>query len=336
MSSTSVDATDGNKPSTWWKDHHNRQRSLEKCIPRLSSKGHKGSSGRVGVLGGSLRYTGAPFYAAMASLKAGSDLSFVFCAEEASVPIKCYSPELMVAGVYNGQEFTEAVRDDASLSGDKSRQLVKNMVEEVTSMMDNLHALVVGPGMGRCPLVMKAVAEILREAQSKYHLPLVLDADALYMLTQEDYHNLLTDESWVVLTPNSVERKRLRDSKARLPDTCIIVEKGAVDKIQPVNDCVLHPLQCEEQGGLKRSGGIGDVLAGTTGTLVAWNDILNKQDESSHHHLPLACWTACCFVKHATKKAFDVHKRSMTAPDVLHALGPTIDEMTGDATIEDQ
>jgi hypothetical protein len=97
-----------------WED--GAQDAMAKCILPLSSDSHKGSSGRVGVLGGSARYTGAPFYAAMASLKAGADLSFVFCAQEASLPIKCYSPELMVAPVYIASEFDELVKDSKEKS----------------------------------------------------------------------------------------------------------------------------------------------------------------------------------------------------------------------------
>ena len=77
-------------------------------------------AGRIGVIGGSRQYTGAPFYAAMAALKLvssnkacsgdclitwlmhvlcvvqGADLVTVFCAQDAAVAIKSYSPELMV------------------------------------------------------------------------------------------------------------------------------------------------------------------------------------------------------------------------------------------------
>jgi ATP-dependent NAD(P)H-hydrate dehydratase len=321
--------------------------ALQRCLPPLSSHSYKGSSGRIGILGGSPRYTGAPFYAAMASLKAGADLSFVFCAEEAAIPIKCYSPELMVAPVYCAKEFDQATRKiqttmdtkgslSPSVTQPPEEELVEKMVEEVTSMLDKLHALVVGPGLGRCPLVMKAVARILQEAQSTFHLPLVLDADALFLLTQPDYRHVLTNQSLVVLTPNAVERKRLEESDVVLPETCIIVEKGACDNIVPavVSNSHWESLRCEEPGGLKRSGGIGDVLAGTMGTLVAWNRILTQQNKASADDLPLACWTACCFVKFATKRAFDKHRRSMTAPDVLHELGPAIDEMTKE-TVEE-
>jgi ATP-dependent NAD(P)H-hydrate dehydratase len=43
-----------------------------------------------------MEYTGAPFYAAMSSLKSGSDLVFIFCDHSAAIPIKCYSPEPIV------------------------------------------------------------------------------------------------------------------------------------------------------------------------------------------------------------------------------------------------
>jgi hypothetical protein len=43
--------------------------------------------------------------------------------------------------------------------------------------------------------------------------------------------------------------------------------------------------------------------------------------------LPLACWMACCVVKRATKRAFDIKLRSMRARDVLDHLGPTMEDM---------
>jgi hypothetical protein len=95
--------------SASWDDQS--QVAMDKCVLPLSSSSHKGSSGRVGVLGGSAQYTGAPYYASMAALKTGSDLAFIFCAEEASLPLKCYSPELMVSPVYQAREFDQALED---------------------------------------------------------------------------------------------------------------------------------------------------------------------------------------------------------------------------------
>ena len=93
-----------------WKD--GKSLAVPTCVMPLTYDSHKGSSGRIGVLGGSAQYTGAPYYAAMASLKAGADLAYVFCAEEACLPIKSYSPELMVAPVYSASAFDDYTAEE--------------------------------------------------------------------------------------------------------------------------------------------------------------------------------------------------------------------------------
>jgi NAD(P)H-hydrate repair Nnr-like enzyme with NAD(P)H-hydrate dehydratase domain len=82
-------------------------------VPPLSEVGHKGTMGRIGVIGG------APYDSAVSALKMGADLSWVFCSEKASIPIKGYSPELMVTSFYSedslfqlpegSQEFNQKV-----------------------------------------------------------------------------------------------------------------------------------------------------------------------------------------------------------------------------------
>ncbi len=42
---------------------------VRKVIPPLTGKLHKGQAGKIGVLGGSREYTGAPYYAAYSALK---------------------------------------------------------------------------------------------------------------------------------------------------------------------------------------------------------------------------------------------------------------------------
>ncbi|KAL7575920.1 hypothetical protein ACA910_000719 [Epithemia clementina (nom. ined.)] len=337
--------------SSCWEDW--REQALERAILPLSEQAHKGSSGRVAVLGGSAMYTGAPFYAAMASLKAGADLAYVLTAEEASLPIKCYSPELMVAPVYCAKDF-DRVQQQQEENNDKDEeassklqkqkeQLVNEMVKTVMNQIGRAHCLVVGPGLGRSPMVFEAVAKIIQEAR-KMDLHMVLDADALFMLTLPQFRTILQGYDKAILTPNAMEYKRL------FPDGCTAAAKNDDDNDFPFQNVVLvrkgqndvierngmtHYV-CREMGGLKRSGGIGDVLAGTLGTLVAWKAILEEKQQqqaqsessSSMSDLPLSCWTACCFVKRATALAYRQYKRSMTAPDVLEHLGPAIDEMT--------
>lgn len=93
-------------------------------LRELALTRHKGQNGKVGVIGGSKEYTGAPFYAGMASLRAGADISHIFTpAADAVTPIKSYSPELIVHHV-------------------ETPQVMIDWLPALTSV-------VIGPGLGR-------------------------------------------------------------------------------------------------------------------------------------------------------------------------------------------
>lgn len=207
------------------------------------------------------------------------------------------------------------------------RTLINNMVSEVTSLMDRMHVLVIGPGLGRCPLVMKATARIMQEAMDR-NVFMVIDADGLFLLTLEPYRTMLQSYEKVVLTPNVMEYKRLLDANdgdlSKAFPKAIIVKKGAQDEIIKEGEQVMA---CKEEGGLKRSGGIGDVLAGTLGTFMAWNEILASRNTPVDR--VWSCWCACYLVKRSTKHAFEQKGRSMTAPDVLHSVWANVDDRSG-------
>ncbi|CAG8831577.1 17773_t:CDS:2, partial [Racocetra persica] len=44
-------------------------KTISRLVPPLSYELHKGQSGRVGVIGGSEDYTGAPYFSAFSALK---------------------------------------------------------------------------------------------------------------------------------------------------------------------------------------------------------------------------------------------------------------------------
>lgn len=73
---------------------------LYNILPKLSQIKHKGDNGRIGVIGGSFEFTGAPYFTAMSSLKSGGDLAHIFCAKSAAIAIKSYSPEIIVHPVF--------------------------------------------------------------------------------------------------------------------------------------------------------------------------------------------------------------------------------------------
>ncbi|KAF0705697.1 hypothetical protein AaE_014402 [Aphanomyces astaci] len=148
-------------------------------VPPLSFDLYKGQYGKVGIVGGCAEYTGAPYYAGMAALKTGVDLCHIFCTPDAAIPIKCYSPELIVHP-YLGT---------ATLG-------------RITAVLPRLDALVLGPGLGRDPDVLSATKSIVAAA-TELQLPLVLDGDALYLLSTDVL--LLRNYTNAILTPNTVE-----------------------------------------------------------------------------------------------------------------------------------
>ena len=200
---------------------------------------------------------------------------------------------------------------------------------------------------------------------------MVIDADGLYLLTLEENADLVAGYKGLVLTPNAMEMKSLVQNLGpnyakkhpegdfndlneaglsmtnfdRATDGNIIIKKGQNDilftivKDNSLKDGEVSVTRgtmiCEEEGGLKRSGGIGDILSGCIGAFVAWNTILSRERHGMdllHEDLLLSCWSACCVTKRATNIAFIKKRRAMTAPDVLEEIGSVFDKMVGDNT----
>ena len=112
------------------------QKAVQRLVPPLSFDSRKGQNGRIGVLGGSYEYTGAPYYAAQSALQAGADLAYVFCADGAAPAIKSYSPELIVLPCYK----TANMHD---------QQATATAMQEVRPWLARLDCCVIGPGLGR-------------------------------------------------------------------------------------------------------------------------------------------------------------------------------------------
>jgi ATP-dependent NAD(P)H-hydrate dehydratase len=294
----------------------------------------------------------------MAALRTGVDLATVYCAEEAATPLKCYSPELMVQPVYCARTFAGV---SSPLSPPSSQQqemqehqeeqqrvamMIDAMVLTVAEYIDSMHCLLIGPGLGRSPPVLTAVRRIIGLAMEKKKY-LVLDADALVLLSSTTTTTSMLDEMTmillrnydrVVLTPNAAEYRRLEtagvfaDDRPVLSPIAIVVQKGRHDVVTTTDG--RETIQCTEIGGMKRPGGLGDVLAGTIAALVAWQAILLGDEgegvvgeEQKTGDLALACWTACCIVKRATARAYERNGRAMSAQNVLDEIGPVFWEM---------
>merc|ERR1711953_820420 len=106
----------------------------------------------------------------------------------------------------------------------------------MVAIFPRLHALCIGPGLGRNEAVFNSVSQVIEKAK-KTKLPLVIDADGLILI--EKKFELIRGYKECVLTPNKMEYRRLAkavcgDENAELTALCaaldgvVILQKGPI------------------------------------------------------------------------------------------------------------
>ncbi|SMQ46305.1 unnamed protein product [Zymoseptoria tritici ST99CH_1A5] len=290
-----------------------------KMVPPMLEKFHKGQLGRVAVIGGSEDYTGAPYFSAMASAKLGCDMSHVICEYNAGHVIKTYSPNLMVHPY---------MRQQKNLG---ETETIDSVSEQVIGMLDRLHVIVIGPGLGRDPAMQETCARVITEAKKK-NVSFVLDADGLYLAqTRPD---LVQGYKECILTPNVVEFGRLAKSKnidttkedptklceklAQAFGGVTIIQKGKVDYISNGQQTLIS----DGEGGLKRSGGQGDTLTGSLATLLAYRKAYlekiwdHEGDLQPDELLTYVAYGGSAITRECSRLAFKEKGRSLQAADL--------------------
>jgi len=306
-------------------------------VPPMLESFHKGQLGRVGVIGGSEDYTGAPYFSAMASARLGCDMSHVICTPDAGAVIKTYSPNLMVHPY---------MRSSKQIS-EKDSSAIDAAAQEVIGMLPRLHVIVIGPGLGRDPIMQEIVARTITAAR-KENIPFVLDADGLYVAQTRP--ELLQGYKECIMTPNVVEFGRLAKSKgidtskedpAKLCEKLAkefggptIIQKGDKDYISNGS----YTFISDGEGGLKRSGGQGDTLTGSLGTFLAWrrayldkiwdHDGDLKEDEL----IGLAAYAGSAITRECSRLAFKARGRSLQAGDLTEVVHEAFLNVVGENT----
>ena len=161
---------------------------LAPLLPRRSRNAHKGTFGRVLLIGGARGYSGAITLAARAALRSGAGR--VQCAVPQSIaPIVAGQvPEAMVFGV----EETET----GSISA--------NAWKSIEALLDKADAVLIGPGL----TLHKDSFVLARNLVRASEVPFVLDADALNALEGQP-HLLTKSRAPMGMTPHPGEMARL-------------------------------------------------------------------------------------------------------------------------------
>ncbi|MEM6961298.1 MAG: NAD(P)H-hydrate epimerase, partial [Myxococcota bacterium] len=148
-------------------------------LPCRAKDSHKGSAGRVAVLGGSAGKTGAAYLSGLGALRGGAGLVTLVGIEDVARRWEAKVVELMTESV--GAEFS---------------------VDAALRCIDGMDAVVLGPGLG----ISKSTTGFVRQLSKEASMPMVLDADALTALAKEKCLDELADHPGPrVLTPHPGE-----------------------------------------------------------------------------------------------------------------------------------
>ncbi|MBR4513352.1 MAG: NAD(P)H-hydrate dehydratase [Lachnospiraceae bacterium] len=161
---------------------------IEELLPFRRGDSHKGSFGRVSVIGGSFNMAGAPMFAAEAAYRMGCGLVRVCTVDANREIVQTRLPEAVLT------TFDPEDPNDV-------RRAVKDTI-------DWSDVIVLGPGLSR----EEYAALILEGVLHDYDKKLIVDADGLNLLAKvKDL--LLKTKAEVVLTPHLAEMSRLNGEK---------------------------------------------------------------------------------------------------------------------------
>jgi NAD(P)H-hydrate epimerase len=216
-------------------------------LPSRQMDAHKGSHGHVLIIGGDIGFGGAPLMAAEMSTRSGAGLVGVATQADNVSAILARRPEVMAKAIDNGQNLLA--------------QLGKPDV------------LVVGPGLGQTAWSEQMLYQCLETDKA-----MVLDADALNLISQGRI--ALPKSQQRISTPHPGEAARLLGvsieeiQNDRIAAVTKLQEKlGGAVILKGAGTLVMTADQslfvCDAGNPGMASGGMGDVLSGLLGSLIA-------------------------------------------------------------------
>lgn len=239
-------------------------------FPQRNPFNHKGEYGRIGIIGGSHGYSGAPVMAARAALRAGAGLVTVIHPPGMG---DIFETQLLEA-------MTRKMPENSLGSLDR---------DEFSLLIRGMDVLLAGPGLR---MGSRAVS-IIRHLIDRWNKPMVLDADALNIMSE---HREMLDhlaERPIVLTPHLGEFARLTGKKSSEVKNDIVGHlREFVDRYQTSVLLKTATTLFADPGGMVinikgndglATGGSGDVLAGILVSFLA-------QRMPVHLAAPAASW----------------------------------------------
>ncbi|MBL1140524.1 MAG: NAD(P)H-hydrate dehydratase [Proteobacteria bacterium] len=257
---------------------------LDNVLKPRQKNSHKGYFGHVLVVGGDEGYLGAARMAAEAAARVGAGLVSVATRKSHASLLSTVRPELMSHGV--------------------------ETLDELMPLIKKANVIAIGPGLGQSEWAKLLLARVFES-----ELSLVIDADALNLLTEEEQ----SSPNWII-TPHPGEAARLlkTDSKTIQADRFQSINKLHENYPGPVVLKGSGTLIADTEGDLficdagnpgMSSGGMGDVLTGVIAGLIAQGIGINH-----------ATKLGVCIHANAADRAAQSGERGMMALDLMPHL----------------
>lgn len=226
-------------------------------LPVRQSQSNKGTYGKVLLICGSKDMTGAAVLAGKGAYRIGAGL-VTLCIPECIQKVVQQSLFEAVTLCYDGGDY---------MGTDDQDKIIKQLKKA--------DAVVFGPGMGQNNIVKELLSLALKYCPS----PIVIDADGLNNLAQNQELLKNLEDHEVVITPHPGEMSRLIEKPiSYVVNHSLQVARefskkyGVITVLKSARTIIAHPdgrinINCSGNNGMA-TGGSGDVLAGIIGGLI--------------------------------------------------------------------
>ncbi|MEL7626327.1 MAG: NAD(P)H-hydrate dehydratase [Anaerolineaceae bacterium] len=169
-------------------------------LPQRPNDSHKGTFGKALIIAGSKQFPGAANLAIQAALRSGVGLVYAAIPESIYIPLSASIPEA-IWFILPEESGAISLKEPLHRAGSASSYF--------TYILKRIDAVLIGPGLGQAEGAQAFLLALLRYLHEQASdLPLVVDADALNLLSQQpNWPSLLSHK--VILTPHEMEFSRL-------------------------------------------------------------------------------------------------------------------------------
>lgn len=268
---------------------------------------HKGDYGHLAIVAGSVGMTGAATLAAEGALRIGTGLVTVAIPQSLNDILEV--------------KLTEAMTIPVAENGSRAFGTVS--LEQVMEIIEKRDAAVIGPGLGRNEDTIAFVLGLVKRITR----PVVIDADGLFALSK-DLSVLRDIRGLVVITPHpgematllgttvsEVQSNRLEVARdfAKSHDVTVVLKGAGTVVASPEGEAYINTTGTPGMA----TGGVGDVLSGMIGGLLAQGWSPEKA----------ACAAVYIHGRAGEIAAQELTEPSMIASDVARHIGDVVREL---------